>query len=1021
MVVGGRSSRISATGTGTGCVRTGPADLRFRRQGGGLLSPVRQSEVLRTRLAPFTSKKEVRDVGPRLAGIYAKLGLPAGGQSGASSYSRQPGAFWLVDTSANQEPLAGPDCLPETSFLDVKGARRVLRTSDWRTGESSYSGQPTRFLSSTAASERSSQAALGQGGSRRRASYFCRPGGGHLRILGTPEVFLLHEARRPKCHLHSGRSELVFRGAFSRALCSKSSMYKLAMAGDRGEPMATPVPLKESLELLKPQFPPEVIGLFNHTLSSTYFMYKGQYYEQSDGVAMGSPLSPAVANLYMEDFEHRALENAPLKTSSLVVEDTLVVWPHGEEKFQEFQEYLNNIHPNIQFTKEVEKDGCLPFLDILISRKSDGTLGHRVYRKPTHTDLYLNGHSHHHPAQKRTVLSTLLHRARGISDKESLPSEICHLRKTFLQNNFGNREIGLALRSAFSDKPPAEEQEETKGMAYIPLYGPISGEHLRVCPQGLTCCTEEMEHHLSAQSRQEFDRAVRDTLNKLGTLLKIRAQRFDGFFKELLATSKREFHDMFKRTYGIIYEQNSYVFTDLFEELERYYAKGQVDLGEAMENFFSTLYQKMFTVLNAQYDFDDKYLGCVGEHMKELKPFGDVPHKLSVQLKRSFVATRTFSQALNVASEVVNNMVKINPSPECVRALTKMTGCPACQGLPELKACSNYCINVMKGCLAYQAELDSDWNNFVDAMEKVTDRLLGPFNIEMVVEPIDIKISEAIMNFQENGPEVSQRVFSGCGKPSLGRRRRDTTELEFESLQFGRSDDDQNGQNNFVPTLDKLVKDIKLKIKDTKQFWSHLPYQICNDDHVAASPAKDDSCWNGAMKARYELQITGDGISNQQANPEVVVDVNRPSSLLNEQMYALKTITSKLKNAYNGLDVEWIDIEESSYGSGSGSGDGSDSDDDFEGSGDTGHFGYGHGPGTGGSGLKPYLRPTNKDDNNLHPGVPGGEMDRHRPRNSTSGGTSATAKREISVTRAVTSYLLPIVVMWFGGIFSDWL
>jgi hypothetical protein len=45
--------------------------------------------------------------------------------------------------------------------------------------------------------------------------------------------------------------------------------------------------------------------------------------------------------------------------------------------------------------------------------------------------------------------------------------------------------------------------------------------------------------------------------------------------------------------------------------------------------------------------------------MKELKPFGDVPHKLSVQLKRSFVATRTFSQALNVASEVVADMVKV--------------------------------------------------------------------------------------------------------------------------------------------------------------------------------------------------------------------------------------------------------------------------------------------------------------------------------------------------------------------------
>lgn len=63
---------------------------------------------------------------------------------------------------------------------------------------------------------------------------------------------------------------------------------------------------------------------------------------------------------------------------------------------------------------------------------------------------------------------------------------------------------------------------------------------------------------------------------------------------------------MFKRTYGVIYEQNSYVFSDLFSELENYYTRGKVDLAEAMDSFFNTLYQKMFTVLNAQYKFDDK-------------------------------------------------------------------------------------------------------------------------------------------------------------------------------------------------------------------------------------------------------------------------------------------------------------------------------------------------------------------------------------------------------------------------------
>ena len=47
----------------------------------------------------------------------------------------------------------------------------------------------------------------------------------------------------------------------------------------------------------------------------------------------------------------------------------------------------------------------------------------------------------------------------------------------------------------------------------------------------------------------------------------------------------------------------------------------------------------------------------------------------------------------------------------------------------------------------------------LDALLKVSDRLLGPFNIELVVDPIDIKISDAIMNFQENGYEISQKVF----------------------------------------------------------------------------------------------------------------------------------------------------------------------------------------------------------------------------------------------------------------------
>uniref|UniRef100_A0A8D8R4X4 Glypican-4 n=1 Tax=Cacopsylla melanoneura TaxID=428564 RepID=A0A8D8R4X4_9HEMI len=304
------------------------------------------------------------------------------------------------------------------------------------------------------------------------------------------------------------------------------------------------------------------------------------------------------------------------------------------------------------------------------------------------------------------------------------------------------------------------------------LKSPVNGESLKICTSRLTCCSQEQEIQVHNVIRSSYDKHLKQTLYTLSSVLKSRAHRFDGFFKELLSTSKKSFHDMFKRTYGIIYEQNSFLFTDLFEELEKYFSKGNVDLIEVMDNFFSILYQKMFTVLNAQYTFDDKYLVCVSEHMKDLKPFGDVPSKLSVQLKRSFVATRTFQQSLNVAGDIVHNMINMPISLECARSMTKMAGCPMCQGYPNLKPCYNYCANVMKGCVAFQSELDHEWNVFVDAIEKIAERLLGPFNIEMVVEPINIKISEAIMNFQENSQHVSQRVFSGCGKPILGRRKR---------------------------------------------------------------------------------------------------------------------------------------------------------------------------------------------------------------------------------------------------------
>ncbi len=51
---------------------------------------------------------------------------------------------------------------------------------------------------------------------------------------------------------------------------------------------------------------------------------------------------------------------------------------------------------------------------------------------------------------------------------------------------------------------------------------------------------------------------------------------------------------------------------------------------------------------------------------------------------------------------------------------------------------------------------------FSDALMKLAEKLEGPFNIETVVDPIDVKISDAIMNFQENSETVSTKVSNIC-------------------------------------------------------------------------------------------------------------------------------------------------------------------------------------------------------------------------------------------------------------------
>lgn len=100
----------------------------------------------------------------------------------------------------------------------------------------------------------------------------------------------------------------------------------------------TCITINEAMEVIYRLIDPDTVRLVEICLTSTFFYFEGEFSEQTCGVAMGSPLSSIVANIFMEDFEPKALNSAHLlpKLWKRYVDDTNVIWYHGQEELDLF-------------------------------------------------------------------------------------------------------------------------------------------------------------------------------------------------------------------------------------------------------------------------------------------------------------------------------------------------------------------------------------------------------------------------------------------------------------------------------------------------------------------------------------------------------------------------------------------------------------------------------------------------------------------------------------------------------------
>ena len=119
-------------------------------------------------------------------------------------------------------------------------------------------------------------------------------------------------------------------------------------------------------------------------------MISFQFYQQTDGVAMGGPTYSSrkfTAEIYILDHEHTAISAAlhPPKVWKQFVNEVYSILKCT--LLENFFHHISNLHQNTKFTMEEESNGELAFLDTLL-KQNNGKISVLVYRKPTHTDQY---------------------------------------------------------------------------------------------------------------------------------------------------------------------------------------------------------------------------------------------------------------------------------------------------------------------------------------------------------------------------------------------------------------------------------------------------------------------------------------------------------------------------------------------------------------------------------------------------------------------------------------------------------
>ena len=248
------------------------------------------------------------------------------------------------------------------------------------------------------------------------------------------------------------------------------------------ESLFTSVPIDETIDIIlelaynnkdtpPPKIPPTLLRQLLQlcTKQLPFKSPQGCMYLQIEGIAMGSPLGPLFANMYMSYLENTIFSNHNSRPHlyARYMDDIFI----QTENINELLNIKKLFEQNsvLKFTHELSNNNKLAFLDTLIDISSN-SFHTSVYHKPTDGGQCLNAESECTDKYKNSVIQNFLNRAYKISQTwRDFHTEVKHIKQTLINNNYSNNLVDQHINTFINNKltdPPLSTHKPNN----IPIY-----------------------------------------------------------------------------------------------------------------------------------------------------------------------------------------------------------------------------------------------------------------------------------------------------------------------------------------------------------------------------------------------------------------------------------------------------------------------------------------------------------------------------------------------------------------------